>query len=90
MTGEAATDDWRHVAACRDEDPDLFFSDGPAGAQARARQAKAICRHCPSLIECREWALRERPKSGIFGGLTAEQRREVHARTDKLGRQGTS
>ncbi|MGH3981118.1 MAG: WhiB family transcriptional regulator, partial [Pseudonocardiaceae bacterium] len=40
--------DWRHSAACRDEDPELFFpvgDDGPALVQIAA--AKTVCARCP-------------------------------------------
>jgi len=42
--------DWRHVAACRDEDPELFFPIGTSGpALLQVEQAKAVCRRCSAV-----------------------------------------
>ncbi|MCB4865031.1 WhiB family transcriptional regulator [Bifidobacterium pseudocatenulatum] len=40
--------DWRHQAACRDHDPELWFSGKPYEQAA----ALAICRSCPVIGEC--------------------------------------
>src|SRR5690625_3077115 len=40
--------DWRHDAACRDEDPELFFPIGNFGpALIQIEEAKADCQRCP-------------------------------------------
>ena len=40
--------DWRHDAACRDEDPELFFPIGNTGpALLQIEEAKQVCRRCP-------------------------------------------
>ena len=37
--------DWRHRAACRDEDPELFFPIGNTGpALLQIEEARAVCR----------------------------------------------
>lgn len=75
-------DDWRAKAACRDEDPALFFPNGDSGPNLLAiEQAKAICRTCPALEACAQWAADERVEYGIFGGLTEQERRAVHRGT---------
>lgn len=39
---------WRHEAACRWEDPDLFFPVGTGGpALLQIEEAKAVCHRCP-------------------------------------------
>ena len=43
---------WRHQAACRDHDPELWFSGNPYEQAA----ALAICRSCPVIGECRRFA----------------------------------
>jgi WhiB family redox-sensing transcriptional regulator len=70
--------EWRDEAACRDEDPDLFFpiGSGPA-AQAQIADAKAICARCPVVRECLEWALETGQDAGVWGGLTEEERRQL-------------
>jgi hypothetical protein len=53
-------------------DPDLFFAeDDPAAAAA----AKAICGTCPVRVPCLAFALATREPHGVWGGLTAEERR---------------
>ncbi|HZA80157.1 MAG TPA: WhiB family transcriptional regulator, partial [Actinomycetes bacterium] len=47
---------------------------------AREAAAKAICRSCPVLVECREYALLVREPHGIWGGLNEYERRQLLAR----------
>jgi WhiB family redox-sensing transcriptional regulator len=61
--------DWRHQAACRDHDPELWFSGKPYEQAA----ALAICRSCPVVGECRAFAddndrISGYPLQGIWGG----------------------
>ncbi len=70
--------DWRDRAACRTADPDLFFpSTNGAGAQRQHRQAKTVCAACPVLAECLTFALDRGLDYGVFGGLTADERRAL-------------
>jgi hypothetical protein len=74
---EPATD-WRKQAACRKEHPDLFFPTGTTGPWAFIiEQAKAVCRHCPVTEQCLQWALKSGQDSGIWGGLTEDERRTL-------------
>lgn len=78
-------EDWRHRAACRDEDPELFFPAGTSGPMLRQiAEAKAVCQRCPVAGECLEWAL-HRGEVGIWGDTTEEERRFVSARTGTDG-----
>jgi len=79
-------DDWRQRAACRDEDPELFFPVSDTGPGARqAEQAKAICARCPVRELCLDYALDSGLDHGIFGGTTETERRELRrARTYPL------
>jgi len=70
--------DWRHRAACRDFDPELFFPVSETGPGARqVAQAKAVCARCPVRAECLDYALDNGLDHGIFGGLTEQERRKV-------------
>ncbi len=72
--------DWRHRAACRDEDPELFHpvgDEGPALVQIAA--AKAVCARCPVVADCLSFALIALPES-VAGGLTAQERAEQRRR----------
>lgn len=73
--------DWRHRAACRDEDPELFFPVSEVGPGAeQVAQAKAVCARCPVRAECLEYALENGLDHGIFGGLTEQERRRLRTR----------
>jgi WhiB family transcriptional regulator, redox-sensing transcriptional regulator len=68
-------------AACRDENPELFFPISVSPEHERPtpdeRRALAICHRCPVRAACLAAALRD-PKSheyGVMGGMTASQRR---------------
>jgi WhiB family redox-sensing transcriptional regulator len=77
--------DWRHRAACRDEDPELFFPVGTTGpALLQIAEAKIACRRCPVSTECLNWALASGQDAGVWGGMSEDERRVVkrrHART---------
>ncbi|MFE0061851.1 WhiB family transcriptional regulator [Streptomyces sp. NPDC059003] len=69
--------DWLFQAACRDEDPDLFFPIGRIGpALLQVIEAKRCCARCTVSEQCRGWALATGQESGIWGGLTADELNE--------------
>ena len=54
-----------------------FFGPDAERAVTRARRvahAKAICASCVALLQCRVFALRTGQTSGIWGGLSEEER----------------
>ncbi|OXM73455.1 MULTISPECIES: WhiB family transcriptional regulator [Amycolatopsis] len=70
--------DWRTSAACRDEDPELFFPVSEMGPGARqVARAKAVCASCPVRAECLAYALDTGLDNGIFGGTTEGERRSL-------------
>ncbi len=62
--------------ACRNEDPELFFSVGKM-PEKQAEQAKAICRRCKVIDWCLEYALKEDMRYGVWGGKTEEERSKM-------------
>ncbi|MFD1667776.1 WhiB family transcriptional regulator [Streptomyces calvus] len=75
-------DNWRNSAACRTEDPDLFFPIGTSGpALMQTEQAKAVCRGCPVREPCLEWALETGQSIGVWGGTSETERRALKRRT---------
>jgi WhiB family redox-sensing transcriptional regulator len=69
---------WRNKAACLDADPELFFPSGSTGAALmQIEQAKAVCKQCPVMRECRQWALETGQQDGVWGGMSEEERRRV-------------
>ena len=77
----AADDQWRDHALCRDTDPELFFPVGTTG-QALVSQdhAKRVCQECTVQQECLDYALDTNQDSGIWRGLTEEERRSIRRR----------
>lgn len=79
--------DWRDASACRREDPDLFAPDGTTGKWVGViAQAKAICNRCPVRPTCLQWALDTRQESGIWGGLTEDERWNLRRREARNAR----
>lgn len=81
---------WWNVAACRDANTELFFSEEPFCQQ----RARAICGDCPCRNACLDAALdnsrrllaegRPHDDLGIFAGLTGEERQAM-IRPDTVG-----
>lgn len=73
--------DWRHRAACLDEDPELFFPIGVTGpALAQVEEAKKVCMRCDVRAECLQWALDNGQDHGVWGGLSEDERRSMKRR----------
>ena len=78
LTLGAADYEWRDDAICRDTDPELFFPVGTTGhALYQIDRAKEVCTECTVSKQCLDFALDTNQDSGIWGGLTEEERR-VH------------
>jgi WhiB family redox-sensing transcriptional regulator len=77
--------DWRHHAACRDVDPELFFPIGNTGpALHQIDEAKQVCLHCPVQEPCLQWALESGQDSGVWGGLSEDERRALKRRATRV------
>ncbi|MGW5986189.1 WhiB family transcriptional regulator [Streptomyces anulatus] len=77
--------DWRHRAVCREEDPELFFPIGTTGpAVVQAEEAKDLCRRCPVMEACLDWALKTGQQDGVLGGTDEEERRRIQRRSARL------
>nr|WP_079431932.1 MULTISPECIES: WhiB family transcriptional regulator [Streptomyces] len=74
---------WHTEAVCRRDEAGLFFapSKEPTAARlAREEAAKRVCARCPVMVACREHALLQPEPYGVWGGLTAAERRVVLGR----------
>jgi WhiB family redox-sensing transcriptional regulator len=72
---EVESRDWRMLAACLDEDPELFFPTGTTlSAKMQAAVAREVCTQCMVRDECRDWALDTRQDHGVWGGLDEFER----------------
>ncbi|GAA0585793.1 WhiB family transcriptional regulator [Streptomyces crystallinus] len=69
---------WRKRAACRTEDPELFFPTyNRRFADQQLAQAKAVCHRCPVTTACLQWALSNNEKRGVWGGLSESELRRL-------------
>jgi len=69
---------WRRDAICRDTDPELFFPVGTTGqALLQIAKAKSVCCECPVQQECLVFAMDTNQDTGIWGGLSEEERRQI-------------
>ena len=59
---------------CRTTDPDAWFPDSTEGSAKPARDARAMCAACPVMAQCRDYAIANKERHGIWGGLDARQR----------------
>ena len=64
---------WHQHGACRGADPNLFFPERGESV----KEAKAVCARCPVRAECLEYALENHEVVGIWGGLSARERRQL-------------
>ncbi|WP_326699583.1 WhiB family transcriptional regulator [Streptomyces sp. NBC_01754] len=83
VTREDGAGPWHAEAVCRRDEAGLFFapSKEPTAARlSREEAAKQVCARCPVMAQCQEHALMQPEPYGVWGGLTAAERRVVLAR----------
>ena len=68
--------EWMHTGACHGFPEHIFF---PARGASTA-PAKAICAICNHRQQCRDHALTQPEKFGIWGGLSEYERRRMRPR----------
>lgn len=72
---------WRDRAACLDEDAELFFPVGNTNpAFVQIEEAKSVCRRCDVVQTCLRLAMESDQDSGVWGGLSEEERRALKRR----------
>ncbi|WP_322789930.1 WhiB family transcriptional regulator [Rhodococcus wratislaviensis] len=75
--------EWQQFSACRGSNTELFFpQDGEAQhvRVSRERSAKELCDVCPVARQCADYALGTKERHGIWGGMTAQERRNRERR----------
>lgn len=80
---EEPTYRWRDDAACRTQDPELFFPIGTTGiALLQTEEAKAVCRRCEVVNQC----YGEAAEFGIWGATDEDTRRRDTRRAQRAAR----
>ena len=81
--------DWRDKAACLTADPELFFPVGNTGpAIDQIEKAKSVCHRCTVTDMCLQYALETSQDSGVWGGLSEDERRALRRRAARARRIG--
>lgn len=62
-------------AVCASVDPEIFFPE--RGKTSSVKKAKALCLRCRHASDCREFAIRNNIRDGIWGGMTFQDRRKM-------------
>ncbi len=76
---------WQTRAACTGESAELFFPTGATGpALLQIEEARAVCRRCPVMDTCGDYALEQNMTDGVWGGLTEDERRAIKRRDARL------
>ena len=76
---------WTQLAACRDEDPELFFPEAWGGKhnneyEAQVQRALGVCAGCPVIDQCFAFAMEHRTV-GVWGNSTEEERKALRKET---------
>lgn len=65
-------------------DPELFFPTGWGFEHSfQIKMAKAVCRTCPLIAECLDFALETEDQHAILAGTTPEQRAAIVRRKEE-------
>ncbi len=77
------SDEWQVDALCRGSHAHLFFPpstfERKDDRERREMRAKAICKVCPVVDPCSQYALAIREPFGIWGGMTESDRKTLVA-----------
>ena len=80
--------DWRHLANCKPSNGhplDLHFPIGNTGpALLQIDEAKQVCRRCPVIEPCLQWAIETGQDAGVWGGMSEDERRALKRRASRL------
>jgi WhiB family redox-sensing transcriptional regulator len=69
---------WTERALCAQTDPELFFPEKGGST----RDPKRVCAACEVRAECLQYALDHDEQFGIYGGMSARERRRLKRTRD--------
>ena len=72
--------DWVEDAKCRGKDVNLFHPVKGRNMKETQDRAVAVCEQCSVRQPCLEYAVKNIEEIGVWGGLTARQRRILRAK----------
>jgi WhiB family transcriptional regulator, redox-sensing transcriptional regulator len=87
MTMTAESCSWWELAACQRVNTELFFPVTESGpARAQVARAKAVCARCLVRENCLDYAMSTHQAHGVWGGLSAHERRSLRAQRGRRDR----
>ena len=75
---------WMARAHCQYADPELFYAVNGKFNTPQIKTAIRICRDCPVINDCLNWACKTGDSFGILGGMTPQQRTRYHRNRESL------
>lgn len=66
---------WRAQAACADTESAIWFPE--KGDWITSQAAKSLCRTCPVVRECGDYAIEHHILDGVWGAMTPEDRKPL-------------
>src|SRR5665647_2035004 len=77
----------RNAAACLEDHPELLFAIGNSKpALLQIEEARAVCALCEVVGTCLKWAIESRQDTGVWGGLSEDERRALRRRNVRARR----
>lgn len=64
---------WMQEALCAQADPEAWFPEKGSSTAS----AKRVCAGCPVQLECRDYALSNRERFGVWAGLSERELRKL-------------
>jgi WhiB family transcriptional regulator, redox-sensing transcriptional regulator len=77
--------DWQLHGSCRGMNPAIFFPSARARRTRDEAHAKAVCRTCAVITQCRQYAIDAAEPYGVWGGLTPMERAMLTPHTQLTG-----
>jgi WhiB family redox-sensing transcriptional regulator len=72
-----------------DVGPELFFPIGNAHpALLQIEEAKVVCGECVVAETCLTWAMESRQDTGVWGGMSRDERRALRRRNARAAHAG--
>lgn len=67
--------EWINKGSCSQTDPEAFFPE----VGSSTKLAKKVCSRCDVLDQCLSYALQDSGLTGIWGGTSERERRNIRA-----------
>jgi WhiB family transcriptional regulator, redox-sensing transcriptional regulator len=77
--------EWQLQGLCSNHDPDLWYPESRRRRRSASRPAQEICKQCPVIQQCAEWAVTHHEEFGVCG-LSEVDREKIWGSSRRTGR----